>query len=70
MAEKFEKHLKQVEHWIAQQKNMEVLYVPYNEVIKNPLLYSEKVNGFLGQDFNTKTMAEAVEETFYRQRKE
>jgi hypothetical protein len=69
MAKKFEKHLTQVEDWIAQQRNMEVLYVPYNEAIKNPLFYSERVNRFLGQDFNTKTMAAAVEETLYRQRK-
>jgi len=69
MAKKFEKHLTQVAHWIAQQKNMEVLYVPYNEVIQKPIFYSEKVNGFLEQDFNTKSMADAVEETLYRQRK-
>jgi len=69
MVKKFDKHLTQVEDWIAQQRNIEVLYVPYNEVIKKPLLYSEKVNRFLGQGFNTKTMAETVEETLYRQRK-
>lgn len=69
MAEKFEKHLKQVEDWIAHQSNIEVLYVKYNEVIKDPLRYSKVVNNFIGEDFNTKTMAEAVEETLYRQRK-
>ncbi len=69
MAEKFEKHLKQVEDWIAHQSNIEVLYVKYNEVIKDPLRYSKVVNNFLGEDFNTKTMAEAVAETLYRQRK-
>jgi len=69
MAEKFEKHLKQVEDWIAHQSNIEVLYVKYNEVIADPLRYSKVVNNFLGEDLNTKTMAEAVEETLYRQRK-
>ena len=69
MAKKFEKHIMQVEDWIAQQRNMEVLYVSYNEVIKNPLFYSETVNRFLGQDFNTKAMSEAVEKKLYRQRK-
>jgi len=69
MAEKFEKHLKQVEDWIAHQSNIEVLYVKYNEVIKDPLRYSKVVDNFLGEDFNTKTMAEAVAETLYRQRK-
>ena len=69
MAEKFKKHLKQVEDWIAHQSNIEVLYVKYNEVIKDPLRYSKVVNNFLGEDFNTKTMAEAVAEILYRQRK-
>jgi hypothetical protein len=69
MAEKFEKHLKQVKDWIAHQGNIEVLYVKYNEVIADPLRYSKVVNNFLGEDLNIKTMAEAVEETLYRQRK-
>ena len=69
MTKKFEKHLKQIEDWIAHQSNIEVLYVKYNEVIKDPLRYSKVVNNFLGEDFNTKTMAEAVAETLYRQRK-
>jgi len=69
MGKKFEKHIMQVEDWIAQQRNMEVLYVSYNEVIKNPLFYSEAVNRFLGHDFNIQAMAEAVEKTLYRQRK-
>lgn len=69
MAEKFEKHLKQVEDWIAHQSNIEVLYVKYNEVIADPLRSSKVVNNFLGEDLNTRTMAEAIEETLYRQRK-
>ena len=69
MAKKFEKHLKQVEDWIAHQSNIEVLSVKYNEVIADPLRYSKVVNNFLGEDLNTRTMAEAIEETLYRQRK-
>jgi hypothetical protein len=46
-----------------------VLYVKYNEVIADPLRYSKVVNNFLGEDLNIKTMAKAVEETLYRQRK-
>jgi hypothetical protein len=69
MAEKFEKHLKQVADWIAHQSNIVVLYVKYNEVIADPLHYSKVVNNFLGEDLNTRTMAEAIEKTLYRQRK-
>jgi len=69
MAKKFEKHLKQVEDWIAHRSNIEVLFVKYNEVIADPLHYAKVVNNFLGENLNTKTMAEAIEETLYRQRK-
>ena len=69
MAKKFEKHLKQIEDWIAHQSNIEVLSIKYNEVIADPLHYSKVVNNFLGEDLNTRTMAEAIEETLYRQRK-
>jgi hypothetical protein len=69
MTKKFEKHLKQIEDWITYQNNIEVLYVQYNEVIADPVYYSKVVNIFLGEDLNTRTMAEAVAETLYRQRK-
>jgi hypothetical protein len=68
MAKKFEIHLAQVESWIARQNNMEDIFIPYNEIIKSPTLYSEKVNGFLRQDLNTETMSAAVEKTLYRHR--
>jgi hypothetical protein len=69
MARKFGEHLKQVEDWIAHQSNIEVLYIKYNEVIADPLHYSKVLNNFLGEDLNEKNMAEAVEETLYRQRR-
>lgn len=69
MAKKFEKHLSQVNDWIARQSNMEVIFVPYDEVIRNPRICSDEVNEFLEQDLNTKAMAEAVVETLYRQKK-
>ena len=69
MARKFEKHLKQAEDWISKQTNIDVLYVKYNEVIKNPLHYSEIVNKFLSEMLNQRNMAEAIAETLYRQRK-
>ena len=37
MGEKFEAHLKKVHRWIEKQKNIDCLYVSYNEIIQNPL---------------------------------
>jgi hypothetical protein len=69
MARKFGEHLKQVEDWLARQSNIKVLYVKFNEAIKDPLYYSKIVNQFLGGELNEKNMAEAIEGSLYRQRK-
>jgi len=69
MARKFSEHLKQVEEWLRKQKNMEILYLKYNEVIENPLYFSKIVNEFLGGKLKEKNMAEAVADSLYRQRK-
>ncbi|MCX8012001.1 MAG: sulfotransferase domain-containing protein [Desulfobacterota bacterium] len=69
IAWKFSEHLKQVGDWLIKQKNMEVLYLKYNEIIKNPLYYSKIVNEFLGEKLKEKNMVEAIADSLYRQRK-
>src|SRR5215471_9327023 len=44
MAAMFEKHLVQVESWLAAQPNIQVLYVSYNDVMRNPRQAAEQVN--------------------------
>ncbi|HXG63997.1 MAG TPA: sulfotransferase [Blastocatellia bacterium] len=69
MAELFQKHLRGIEAWLAEQPNIEVLYVNYNEVIKNPALHIEEINRFLGGNLNTQAMAEVVDRSLYRQQR-
>ena len=42
-------HIQQIEKWLADQPNIEVLYVNYNEVLKEPEPHIAKVHEFLSQ---------------------
>jgi len=66
MAGLFQKHLREVKHWLAQQPNMETLYVPYNNVVRNPAAYSQQVGSFLGRDLNLDRMIATVDTSLYR----
>jgi hypothetical protein len=69
MAAMFEKHVAQVESWLAAQPNIETVYVSYNEVIKDPRPHAERINVFLGGSLNVEAMAEVADRALYRQRR-
>jgi hypothetical protein len=68
MAEKFDKHLRQVEAWIEKQDYLEVLYLKYSEVIEDSQNHAERVRHFLGKDLDVEKMVGVVEKSLYRQR--
>lgn len=68
MAKEFEKHLQKIEKWLAEQPNMEVLYVTYHEVVNDPESHIKKVNEFLGNILDEDKMMEAVDSKLYRNR--
>ena len=68
MAEKFAKHLKQVEDWLEKQSCLDVLYVKYSEVISRPESHVKTVNEFLGGGLKEDKMAKVIEKALYRQR--
>ncbi len=70
MAALFRKHLDQVEKWVAEQPNIEVLYVHYNEVLAGPRQHMHQINQFLGGQLDVDKMVSVVDRTLYRQRKE
>lgn len=69
MAEKFEKHLHQVEGWLAERSYMDVLYVKYNDVIKDSRSHIKLLKQFLGKRLNEEEMVKVIEKSLYRQRK-
>lgn len=68
-ADLYGKHLEKVKAWLAAQANMQVLYVRYNEMLKQPAKYAGMVVDFLGVPMNMQAMSQVPQEQFYRQRK-
>ena len=66
----FEKHLRQVNEWVAQQSNVERLDVNYNEMLKNPAPFIAQINAFLGGNLDIAQMAQVVDPSLHRQRKD
>lgn len=69
MAELFRKHLSQVEAWMGEQPNVEVLYVSYNEVLEHPQEQAQRINQFLGSTLDVERMASVVDKSLHRQRR-
>lgn len=70
MTQLFGKHLEQIQAWIAEKPNVEVIYVSYNEVLEDPVTQAERINQFLGNKLNVEQMASVVDPRLYRQRQE
>ncbi len=64
----FQKHLHEIEAWLGQQAHIEVLYVDYNAVIRDPAPWAQAVNRFLGGGLDVESMAASVDTTLYRNR--
>lgn len=68
IAAKLRRHLAKVEEWLASQPNMEVAYINYNEVIKDPLLNAERINRFMDHPLDVARMVGVVRRSLYRNR--
>ncbi len=56
----FEKASQEIEQWIKKQKNMQVLFINYADVLNKPDGNAEKLKTFLARGLNTKKMTTAV----------
>ncbi len=70
MARLYEKHLKQVDSWIAGQANVHRLDVNYNEMLTDAQPIVTQLNQFLDGQLNVEQMAQVVDPKLHRQRKE
>lgn len=69
MSRSFTKHLLEIEKWLEEQINFQVVYVNYNDILNNPLQALRPVNTFLGESLDLNRMTDVVDESLYRQRK-
>ncbi len=69
MAGMFQEHLKRVRVWLANQPNMDVLYVDYNELMKDPAAQVAQLTAFLNLPLDAAAMCAVPDASLYRQRK-
>ena len=68
MAAAFVRHLSAVQQWLAEHPQMEVLYVSYAAVLRDPLATSREIKTFLALPLDVRQMASVVDKSLYRQR--
>jgi hypothetical protein len=68
MAAMFEKHIAQVESWLAAQPNIETIFVSYNDVMNDPRPHAERINDFLGGTLRVDAMTAVADRSLYRQK--
>jgi hypothetical protein len=69
LARMFRNHLRQVDQWLGDQQNFEVLHVDYNELLDKPREKIAEIKEFLGNGINDAAMTAVVDKSQYRQRK-
>jgi predicted transcriptional regulator len=69
MAHIFGRHLEQVQAWLAEQPNIDVIYVRYDQTVREPATQADRVNHFLGNCLQVSEMAGVVDPKLYRQRR-
>lgn len=63
-------HLEEIEKWLEQQKNIDLLPVYYQDVLENPLAAAEAIHDFLGVDLEVSNMTAVIDFSLYRQQAE
>jgi hypothetical protein len=66
--EAFQRHVVEVNQWLAGKKNVEVLRVHYHRVLREPKNVAAEVDKFLGIALDIDAMARQVDGNLYRNR--
>ncbi|HLJ66956.1 MAG TPA: sulfotransferase [Chloroflexota bacterium] len=69
LVEIYRRQLARVEGWLAEQPNVDVLYVDHHEVLARPELVVARIGDFLGQQLDTDAMLRVPDRSLYRQRR-
>ncbi len=68
LAALFSKHLQDVEAWLAERPNIDVLYVSYGDLLADPASHLPRIREFLGRSLDIDSMTAVVDPALYRQR--
>ena len=69
LAELYEDHLKRIETWLEQQPNVSILYISYNQILRDPGPEITRINQFLGENLAMQPMLQVVDQNLYRERR-
>ena len=64
----FQKHLREVDSWLADKLYVKTMRVPYHAVLTQPQEIANQLPGFLGIDLNVGAMTQQVDASLYRNR--
>lgn len=68
MAELFLRHVAQMNAWLVNQPNFQVLYVEHSAVLDEPLAQARRIADFVGGGLDAERMAQVVDPALHRQR--
>jgi hypothetical protein len=66
----FQKHLVDVKRWLTEQKNIEVIYVSYNDLLLSPKKHLSKVINFLDRVLDQNAMFQMIDPKLYREKRQ
>jgi predicted AlkP superfamily phosphohydrolase/phosphomutase/tetratricopeptide (TPR) repeat protein len=69
LVQEYKNTLSNAKNWIENQRNIEVIYIDYNNVLKNTFNESLRINDFLNGTLNVHEMVSAVDENLKREGK-
>jgi len=64
----FEKHLKEIDGWLAKKSNIKILRVEHAKVLTDPKNEAARISDFLGYSLDVGSMARQVERSLHRER--
>jgi hypothetical protein len=68
LASIYHKHLVKIEGWLARQTNLDVIYVHYNTLLRDPTDYLIQMRAFLKGNLDIEKMRSVIDSNLYRQR--
>ncbi len=68
LTENFQEHLKRVRVWLANQSNIDVLYIDYNQLMQDAGPSIQALQRFLDLPLDVEAMVSVPDATLYRQR--